>query len=318
MRLTVLRRCRLTKQPWWIWLRCETHQTTREEPMARRHSSTATQRAQYVSQMLAHVGEYGFVTQLSQRLAVSRQTLYTWRARGEAALHQAFGSELTITIRTPDVERAILTLWVVGHASERDIQACLMDLEGRTVSLGTISAVLADAQQRALDWFSQHAPTDPRVIELDELYGHDRYGAYLSIVDAHSQAVWATCGPLAVDDESWILLGWQASDAGLRWRGMVSDGGSAIRDAAKTLAPQTQVQRDVWHVLHRCAVAQKRLEAHLADLQAQAARTQRYAERVAAGEHPKGKPRYDVATQTRRVRAVQPVVDGLRYLGHEL
>ena len=46
--------------------------------MARRHGSTARQRVEWVSQLLAGSGTYGLVTLLSQTAGVSRQTLYTW------------------------------------------------------------------------------------------------------------------------------------------------------------------------------------------------------------------------------------------------
>lgn len=45
--------------------------------MGHRHASTPAQRAQWVSQMIAHAGEYGVVTALSRAAGVSRQTLYT-------------------------------------------------------------------------------------------------------------------------------------------------------------------------------------------------------------------------------------------------
>lgn len=58
--------------------------------MVQRHDSTPQQRAQVVGQMIAHTGDYGFVTQLSRQLGVSRQTLYTWTERGTQALVHAF------------------------------------------------------------------------------------------------------------------------------------------------------------------------------------------------------------------------------------
>lgn len=49
--------------------------------MVQRHESTLAQRAEAVCQMITHAGDYGFVTQLSRALGVSRQTLYTWTER---------------------------------------------------------------------------------------------------------------------------------------------------------------------------------------------------------------------------------------------
>ena len=98
----------------------------------------------------------------------------------------------------------------------RDL-ALLDDLHEKTESAITgLDAYIAAGKKFAEEFRAGRLAELERVIELDELYGHDRCGAYLSIVDAHSYAVWATSGPLSVDDESWILLGWQASQAGLR------------------------------------------------------------------------------------------------------
>ena len=58
--------------------------------MGQRHPSTAAQRAGWVSQLIAHAGEYGLVTQLSRSSGVSRQSLSAWRALGLATLAAAF------------------------------------------------------------------------------------------------------------------------------------------------------------------------------------------------------------------------------------
>lgn len=59
--------------------------------MAQAHPSTVRERIQLVSTLLAQRGEYGVVTALSRAAGVSRQSLYTWRARAEAALATALG-----------------------------------------------------------------------------------------------------------------------------------------------------------------------------------------------------------------------------------
>ena len=130
--------------------------------MVQRHDSTPAQRAQVVAQMIAHAGDYGLVTQLSRQLGVSRQTLYTWTELGSQALQQAFRPVPAALTRTPALERQVLTLLVEGHASIRGIQACLRVTTGQHVSVGTISTVIADAEQRALAWMATHAPPTSR------------------------------------------------------------------------------------------------------------------------------------------------------------
>src|SRR5947209_5204433 len=112
--------------------------TSREKPMVQRHCSTASQRAEWVSGLVAQRGNYGVVSGLSQSSGVSRQTLYSWKTKGQAALEQALkpvrnkGEDES----NMQLERAILTLLVEGHASYRGIQCCLEMLLGVHVSVG--------------------------------------------------------------------------------------------------------------------------------------------------------------------------------------
>src|SRR4051794_24254855 len=85
--------------------------------------------------MIAHAGDYGSVTSLSQQLGVSRQTLYSCAERATQALTQAFlptplAASLSLTL-----ERQVLTLLVEGHAPTRGIQTCLRVTTGQHVAL---------------------------------------------------------------------------------------------------------------------------------------------------------------------------------------
>jgi len=54
--------------------------------MIQAHSSTPSQRAHWVSELLAQEGSYGVVSQMSRSKGISRQTLYSWKAKGQRAL----------------------------------------------------------------------------------------------------------------------------------------------------------------------------------------------------------------------------------------
>ena len=283
--------------------------------MARRHGSTAGQRVAWVSQLLGGGGTYGLVTLLSREAGVSRQTLYTWVEQGRVALEQAFGSrEAERTIR-PELERQVLSLLVETHGSVRGIQAGLRQVARRRVGQGTISAIIQEAQRRAQQWLATHAPPSSRPLALDELYGNDRRGAYLHVVDTASHAVWAAEGPVPVDTESWTLVLWLAQERGLRWHTTISDGGGAIDSAVRSVDPTGQHARDVWHVLHVCAQVQGRLERWVAQLEAQTATVQRQAARLAAGQRPLGRnPRTDLVAHVADCAGARAVADALRFL----
>ncbi len=287
--------------------------------MVHRHDTSPVQRAQVVCQMIAHAGDYGLVSQLSRQLGVSRQTLYTWTQHGVQTLAHAFAPASPTPFATPPLERAILTLLVEGHASVRGIQACLRATTGRRVSLGTIVAVIAAAERRALDWMATHAPPTSRALALDEIYGRQRRGAYLNVVDLDSWAVWAAEGPLPVDAETWTLVLWEVEARGVRWHATVSDGAPAMQQACAVVDPAGQHGRDVWHLLHTCSQIQGRVDRVVHTLEAQAATAQRYTERVAAGARPRGRQPVALdAAHTALVRTAQRTADGLRYLTSEL
>jgi hypothetical protein len=291
----------------------------REEPMIHTHSSTVSQRVQWVSELLAQQGRYGVVSQMSRSQAVSRQTLYSWKGKGQAALQTALAPKPEPSESDQPLERAILTLLVEGHASYRGIQRCLWLLLGWHVSLGKIAAVVQQAGERAQAWMRHHAPETLRTLALDELYGSQHGQGYLNGVDAHSGAVWASTNPVAVDGESWTLLLWQVQEQGIHWQTTVSAGGRAIEEAVGTVTPQQPHQRDVWHLLHQCQQVQARLDRQVEGLQQRTPVVARQAARLAAGKRPRGKcPKTDVAAHAAEVLQAQYVCEGLRYLSGEL
>lgn len=280
-------------------------------------------RMQCALAMLTGIGTYGLVTELSRIVGVSRQTLYTWKEIAQQALAAALGpAPLVAPTVGPGValERAILTLWVEGPMRERGIQHGLAAVGFGEVSLGTIAAVVAEAQHRALAWFATlQAPASVRAIALDEAFVARRKGAALSIVDARSLAVWQSVGPVAVDTESWVLLLWEAQARELRWDQTESDGGGAITGACLTVDPAGCHGRDVWHILHQAGQVQGRIDTLVTRLGERTATVERQAARVAAGQPPRGRnPVSDVAAHAAEVAARQRVADGLTYLRAEL
>lgn len=285
--------------------------------MGPRHASTPQERVQIASTLIAHVGDYGMVTTLSRAHAISRQALYAWRETALAALIPAFAS--VPPTRTRVSARLILTLLVQGHASERGIQACLAEL-GQAVGLGTISEVIAGAEKRALTWLASYAaPSTPRVLALDEIYGNDHHAAYLTVLDARSGAVWASFGPITTDTESWTLLLGEVQDRGIRWDQTISDGNRPIGDACQTVSPARPHARDVWHVEREASRIQGHFDRVVERMVEQHATVVRQAERVAAGQRPRGRmPQADVAAHEAKWEAAQNLAEGVTFLRSQL
>jgi transposase-like protein len=289
--------------------------------MVQTHAIMPETRIRCVRHMLADNGAYGRVTALSRSVGVSRQTLYTWADQGLRALERAFTPPGACPVVPPTLERDMLTLLVEGHASYRGLRRCLRQVGQRDVSLGTISAVVGEAQRRALALQARQGPPTARALALDELYGSDRHGAYLSVVDVASGAVWAAAGSLPVDADTWTLVLWELRERGVRWDRTVSDGGAAVQQACVRVDPDGRHQRDVWHVLHVCSQVQGRLDRRQgqADVAGRSATVARQAARVAAGHRPRG-PRAvtDEGAHAAALAQAAQAADNLRYLSHEL
>lgn len=286
--------------------------------MVRTHPSTPEQRAQLAASLLAHRGEYGVMSRISREQGVSRPTLYAWRRQAERALQAAFSPPAPTPPLTPQLVRQVLTVWS-AHSSTRDIQSCFRVFLHQGISLTTITAILLDAEQRALRLLATTTPSSVRALALDELYANDRRGAFLSAVDIHSGAVWASVGPVAVDTDSWTLLLWELQERGLRWERAAMDGGLAARAASRAVTPDLVIQADQWHVLQRCGQIQARLTRQLTQLQAQTAVVARQAARIAAGQKPRGRhPKTDIAAHAAEVAVVGSLVEAVGFLLHEL
>lgn len=119
------------------------------------------------------------------------------------------------------------------------------------------------------------------------------------MVDTARLAVWAAAGPLPVDGARWTVLLWLAQEQGLRIAATVHDGGAALQAGVSAGVPAAQHGRDGWHLFHRCAQVQGRLDRRVSEEQARLATVQRQAARLAEGHRPRGRrPTTDVAAQT--------------------
>ena len=148
--------------------------------MIPKHCSTAEQRVQWVSELLAHPTQRGLLSHRSRSSQVSRQTLYRWEAKGAEALQAALSPSALARKSAPVIERAVLTLLVEGHASYRGIQACLKELLGVEVSLGSIVSIVHEAGSRAQACLEQQHPETACALALDEQYSSKRGEGYRS------------------------------------------------------------------------------------------------------------------------------------------
>jgi len=219
-----------------------------------------------------------------------------------------------------DLQRGVLTLLVEGHASYRGIQRCLAVLLGQQVSLGTITALVHHAGQRAQAWLEQQVSEQGRVLALDEQYRSTRGEAYLTVVDVDSAQVWTSLPAVTVDGESWTLALWYLQEQGVVSLGTVSDGGRAIQDALRTTKALGTHQRDVWHVWHLAGQVQARLERVVQDEEERKQVIERQEQhRATTGKQATGRPARTTASEPAQVLSqLHRVREGVAYLFAQL
>jgi len=161
-------------------LRCQEPEEAKESIMPYRlEDITAAERMEVATLLLAAEGAYGLVTGLARERGTSRPFLYALRDRARTALAQAVvpgragrpTREAGVVIDRHAVERDVVVLSQVVHASVRGIQECLEEMVGVERSVGWIEGVLQEAGRRAEGLVA--VPDGPRQVAADEVYAGD-------------------------------------------------------------------------------------------------------------------------------------------------
>jgi hypothetical protein len=213
---------------------------------------------------LLFAGEYGLISGLARQYGTSRQFLYTLRDRSRTALEQALtpgqsgrpplDQRLVVDQRT--LERAVLVLNQIAHASVRATQACLAEILQVERSVGTIDAVLAEAGRRAQAL--QPVPVQPLQAVADEIFAGRR--PVLEVVDQRSGLV-AVLAPVAVCDEtSWGCTWLDLHARGVGVASLAADGATGLQAGAHA-AGLPPVRLDHWHTLRDLGRVQHLVEA---------------------------------------------------------
>src|SRR3990172_3301941 len=143
-------------------------------------------------------GAYGLVSGLAREMGTSRKFVYVQAERLRTAVVQSLAPRSpgprpqshAVLVDRPRLDRAILTLGVVGHAPQRAIAACLAELYEVEPSLSYINGVLQQASRAAAEVQSELRLALPQAqVEADELFAVGT--AHLVAVDHASLLVLA-------------------------------------------------------------------------------------------------------------------------------
>jgi hypothetical protein len=203
----------------------------------------------------ANSGVYGLVSGLAREYQTSRQFIYTLERRVVTAVEEALrprkpgptASPYLLEIDRAHLDRSILTMGMVGHASERGIAECLGTILQVKPSLGYVNGVLTRAS-RAASQFNEalRLPLPEAEVGIDELYAQGK--GSLVAVHPESLLILTARETGRVDGESWQGAVDEMARRGVRIARLASDGGAAIR---AMVAKWVEVDHhlDLWHAL---------------------------------------------------------------------
>ena len=203
----------------------------------------------------ANRGVYGVVSSLAREYRTSRQFVYRLEARVVGAIKESLaprrpgpaGSSYLLEVDREHLDRSILSLAMVGHASDRAISECLGTILGVEPSLGYVSGVLLRASRAAAQFNQSLRLSLPEAeVGIDELYAQ-RKGSLVA-VHPYSLLILALKETKKVDGQSWSGVIDGIAERGVGIARLASDGGAAIRAMVGKLVGVGH-HLDLWHAL---------------------------------------------------------------------
>jgi len=213
---------------------------------------TLAERLELGCTLVVFAGQYGLVTELAQDYATSRQFLYTLRAKAQVALASGLAAgrsgrpllDQRVVVDHVALQRAILVLNQVTHASVRAIQESLTEILQVERSLGAIHGVLAEAAGRAGKLAV--VPAAPVSVVADEIFAARR--PVLEVVEPHSGAVLCLTPTLTRDETAWGCTLLDLTDSGVTIDRLTADGALGMRAGARAVG-LAEPHLDHWHTL---------------------------------------------------------------------
>lgn len=271
-------------------------------------------------QCLLFAGQYGFISGLAHDCGTSRQFFYDLRGKTQTALGIALAPGTPgrpaiahqLEVDRALLDRAIVVLSQVAHASVRGIQECLREILTVQRSIGAIHAVLVEAADRAKAL--PLVPGRPVQAAVDELFAAGR--PILEVVDHHSAAVLALEGAPSRDETAWGCTMLDLLAQGVTISSAVSDGAEGLR-AGLRAAGLSEPRLDHWHTLRDLGRLGRSLEAEAYRRLDEAERAQRAAAaetyRLAHGHRAgRGRPLKVASDPLSVQRAIQESAEAMR------
>jgi len=217
-------------------------------------------------------GKYGAVTDIAREYSVSRPTVYGKAEQAREALTRLFepgerGRVLaSVEVDEAQLRRAIVSAYVEGPNSVRDVQALVKAFYGVHVGYGKVFAIIEEAQKRAAA-FNRSVRLDAvKTAALDELFSQG--DPVLAGIDLDTDFLFLLEHHQARGGADWAQALGEKKDRGLNLAVVVKDAGSGLAAGVKAVFPTAQQRDDAFHARWKCGQVVRRLEQHaLATLQ---------------------------------------------------
>jgi len=224
------------------------------------------QRVQIGLLVMMQRGTYGLVTGLAREMETSRKFIYTLARKVETSLLAALAPQKPgpkplgerLQVDQFHLNRAILTLALVAHASQRGIRDCLDEILQIRPSLGYINSVIGQASKTAAEFNDAlPIPLKEAQVAADELFAQNK--THLAAVDHHSLLILALRQAEHCDAQSWKNVLDDLRERGVDLKRLASDGGQALASAMARMA-DVEHHLDHWHALRRIGSVERVLE----------------------------------------------------------
>jgi hypothetical protein len=232
----------------------------------RRPDISLSVRTQIALDLLERDGEYGVVTPLATTLGVSRTFLYQLKetARGALELALACGQSgrpplsSQIEVDRNRLERGIVTLAAVGCCSIEQTQRVIHELLDIDCSVGYISGVLSQVEERAAQVNAGFVPCRGVTLAADEIFDGSR--PHLVMVEPDSLLIVELSCQTHRDSLTWGVTFLECDKRGMKIEQVVSDGAAGLKKGIAEAELGIVHQLDLFHTLWEALRVEKSLE----------------------------------------------------------
>lgn len=205
------------------------------------------------------------MTKLAQSYGVSRPVVYDLRKKGAQALHEFFlklqeERQILSTIRVDKVRlfRAIISSYVKGANSIRNVQDLVLGFYELGVSVGTIHSVLAEAEQRAAAFNKSVSLENITDAALDELFSQG--DPVLAGIDLDSDYLFLLEHRESRSGDDWAECLENCKKQGLQLEVAVKDAGTGLAAGVSKAFPGAEHRDDSFHVIDRLGQVRQKAE----------------------------------------------------------